>query len=252
MRKWIVAFLGGAMVLCMIGIFVWQASARSTRDPGWGQGKLKASEIAYYISQVDDIANAWRSMTQEAKQVTGSRLEGAPFICLAVDIAEKRLWLECDGQPLPDHQIELPSRMEWELRRSTAQGAHALGPVCRLRIRDDQSNQQPPEQVSLIGERETQDETETLYFAFKPSGSCEKAHRRTLLITGNLSKQASATEAHESMVVDERDYERIRARSRPEGPSSYEPASLRQSRAAWKRVKERLCQEIEGRILAQV
>jgi hypothetical protein len=46
MRKWIVAFLGGGLVLCTIGVFVWQASVRSTRDPGWGQGKLKASEIA--------------------------------------------------------------------------------------------------------------------------------------------------------------------------------------------------------------
>lgn len=252
MRKWIVAFVGGVLVLCMIGVFVWLAGGRGARDPGWGQGKLKASEIAYYISEVDDIANAWRTMTSEAKRVADSRPGEAPFICLAVDIAGNRLWLECDGHPLSDHQIELPSRMEWKLRRSTAQGAFELGPLCRLRIRESQSAQRPLEQVSLIGKRDTQDETESLYFEFTPSGDCIRGHSPSLLITGSSpTQQATAVKTSESMVVDERDYEQVGVRLNPEGSSRHEPSAPTESRAAWKRVKERLCQEIERRILAQ-
>lgn len=248
MRKWIAAFLGGGLVLCMIGIFVWLASGRATRDPGWGRGRLRVAERAYYVDRVIALGKAWQDMSRQATRDRDGRTEESPFTCLVIDAAEKRLWLETDGQPLPGCETRLPSHLEWRLQHLTPEGQTELGSPCRLRIRGIYSDRLPREQIILVGTQE-----ETLHFSFAPSGCCGNGYSNGPLTKMEIkwdppTQQAKDVERYESLVVANEEYERAKEQFGTNELPSPELKAVQENRVAWQRVEEQLCQEIDRHV----
>ncbi len=213
---------------------------------GWGQGRLKVSERAYYVDRVNRILDAWRGLTRQAQRHHPAPTDAPPYLCLVVDTGKKELWVESDGHVLPEHHSDLPAGMDWSLYRVTQRETIPLPPVSRFRL---PAGYGPSDQVLLLGENRF------LYIYFSVSstggGSGYGATDTRGGIRGGLSAlptgQTAREKAYESLVVRPDDYEKASAGfSRPFIP--VEPAILTENEAGWIRVEELLYREMARQV----
>ncbi len=251
LRNTAVLLIVGVLFILAIGICLWLVKGDHTQISGWGQGKLDVAERAYYVGRVTAIGKAWKDMACQAPRDSDGRIEESGFTCLVIDTTEKRLWLESDGQPLPEYETELPSCMAWKLQRFTPEGQSELDSPCRLRIHGIHSDRLPRELITLVGRQE-----ETLYFSFAPSGCCGHGYSNGPLTKMEIqldppSQRAGEVERYGSLVVSKEEYERAKEQLGTNELPSPELTAMKENRVAWQRVEERLCQELDRQVSLQ-
>lgn len=235
------------LVLAVLAIGLWRAGNDGGEHGSREQGPLTVAEEAYYVARVHTIADTWRQLSSHMSRDDDGRIGDPDFTCIGIDAEGGRMWLESGGSILPGCEVELPSRMDWELYHSTPEGMKALPPVTRLRITGVYTSRLRPEQVHLVGTRDNQ---EHMAFSLGPSG-LSGSSAGSGRWSGNVHYQPSKTpqaEQYQSIVVGDMDYNEATAQFGSKEPPACEPAALAENRAAWARVAKRLYLELEERV----
>jgi len=116
-------------------------------DVGWGRGRLKASEAAYYTARIERIGSNWRRTAEKAGCSRDGRIKQPYLTCMVIDTLKPAMWLETAGDIDPNNYTELPDNMTWKLCRAGLEGNKDLGPVIRLKIRGMWTKQILPETI---------------------------------------------------------------------------------------------------------
>jgi len=243
-----------AGLMAMGGGLLWTLMSRSAWEPGWGRGQFQVAEWAYYRDQIENIIGTWQTMAREAtRQPRTGRVTEDGFVCLTIDTAEKAMWIERDGQVLPEYRSGLPEPMRWKLRHCGPHANAELAGPARFRIRGIYASRQPLERIFLVGELAGQGYLEFSFDAsdrYSGNGSGTWAPN----ITWDLAREKrKADEPYESLVVSDAEYAKAQA-GFPAGDTQAEPgqpAQLAANRAAWARFGQRLGQEIDRHVAAE-
>ncbi len=251
MRHRVIYVLIGVLTLSVGALYLLLSRSRDTPGDTWGLGRLKVSERAYSTRRVKAIFDTLGQIGWQIERGSVPPTERIPFLCLVVDATKREMWIESDGQVLPEYHTALPPTMDWRLCRPTPKGTAELPPLCRFRAERTCSGPVWPENILLMGTRGRREELE---FMFSPTGGGVGGYSRGLWVGRSqayaTAPPAASDKSHESFLLSEADYEKAKAQFDPSGPVPADWVVFRENRAAWVRVEKRLCQEIERQMNA--
>ncbi|MHC4648565.1 MAG: hypothetical protein ACYTBJ_24170 [Planctomycetota bacterium] len=137
MNKTVKVCIAAGVVLGLAGVFIVTTLtlAEQETDVGWGRGRLKRSEAAYYLARIGRIGEYWRRTAEKAGCSRDGRIKAPYPTYLVIDTLKRAMWLETAGEVDPNNYTELPENMKWKLYRTSPDGNEELGPVVRLKIR---------------------------------------------------------------------------------------------------------------------
>jgi hypothetical protein len=208
---------------------------------------MRIAERVYYLQKIRGILTTLAQI--KSPDAPGNTIEAdrIPFVCLVVDTAKKEMWIESDGIVLPERRVDLPPRMEWQVRRSTSSGAVGLPEISRFRAPGTCGNPLQEERITLVGWNRREEMT----FDFTPSGPSGTGYASGFWIrrdrVGSSSGTVGRDPPSEPFVVADADYEKARRGFKPPSSPSSDSIVLSDNWLAWAHVEKRLYQEIDRR-----
>lgn len=241
-------YLVAATLIVLTAVFcLWGRRGLSVKEHGWGHSPMRVAERIYYLQKIKGILTTLAQIESPAAPGNASEAERIPFICLVVDTAKKEMWIESDGIVLPECRVELPPRMEWQVCRSTSNGAVELPEISRFRAPRTCGNPPREQRFILVGWSRREEMT----FDFTPSGPSGTGYASGFWIrrdrVGSSSGTVRRDQASEPFVVADADYEKAQRGFKPLSSGSSSCVVLSDNRLAWTRVEKRLYQEIDRR-----
>jgi len=139
------------LLLVAVGVSWWMTADSLSGADGWGHGRLRESERAYYVSRVNRIIANWQHMAMDAPRSEDGRVAEPYHTSLVIDTTEQAVWIERAGRVDRSNYTELPSGMRWEIHRSAPEGNRRLPEKARFKIRGVYSKRILPEMLYLVG-----------------------------------------------------------------------------------------------------
>jgi hypothetical protein len=239
-----VYFVAATLIAVTAAFCLWSTRSSSTKKYEWGRSPLRTAERVYYSQKIQDILTTLAQIESRAAPGNASEAERIPFICLVVDTAKKEMWIESDGIVLPECRVELPPRMEWQVCRSTSNGAVQLPEISRFRAPRTCGNPPREQRFILVGWSRREEMT----FDFTPSGPSGTGYASGFWIRRNRVGSSSGTvrrdPAGEPFFLADTDYEKAQKGFKASGSASSDCPVLSDKWLAWSRVEKRLYQEI--------
>jgi len=221
---------------------------------GWGTGKLKASEKAYYRNRIENIIENWQNTRRNAERdrKTG-RFKDSYATYLVIDTADNAIWIEENGKIQQGNHAELPAKMKWTLYHSTPQGNTELPGRTRLKIRGFNSRQQTPEQFYLVG---TGRGVGNINFHFSNSGRGSGYSSGPFVLQPYDSSAKEPENSYGSLIVTDPEYQKYRDSIPPSHPNqldgqnakTQDQSVLDRNKANWLKVEKLLYGWIEKEV----
>lgn len=221
---------------------------------GWGTGKLKASEKAYYKNRIENIIENWQNTRRNAERdrKTG-RFKDSYATYLVIDTADNAIWIEENGKIQQGNHAELPAKMKWTLYHSTPQGNKELPGRTRLKIRGFNSHQHTPEQFYLVG---TGRGVGNINFHFSDSGRGSGYSSGPFVLQPYDSSAKEPEDSYGSLIVTDPEYQKYRDSIPPSHPNqldgqnakTQDQSVLDRNKANWLKVEKLLYGRIEKEV----
>lgn len=147
----LIAMAVALLLLAAVGVSWWMTADSLSGAEGWGHGKLRESERAYYVSRVNRIIANWQQRAMDARRSEDGRVAEPYHTFLVIDTTEQAVWIEQAGRVDRMNYTELPPSMQWEIYRSALEGNTRLPEKARFEIRGIYSKRILPEMLYLVG-----------------------------------------------------------------------------------------------------
>jgi hypothetical protein len=189
-------------------------------------------------------------MLREASLAENGRIEEPYHAYLTIDTGKPAVWIEYNGQVLPDNYTELPHSMTWRVYRCAPEANSELGPVVRLKIRG--VHRPTAEEFYVVGTGRRIGQMH-VNFNVQTCGSGYSSGPFRLRPFGRRRPDTSE-HTHGSIVVSDEQYQQyqnwLAASGAPEGfgTDAAEESPLAANRAKWLKVEKLLYQMIEAEV----
>ena len=147
----LIAMAVALLLLVAVGVSWWMTADSLSGADGWGHGRLRESERAYYVSRVNRIIANWQQMAMDAPRSEDGRVAEPYHTFLVIDTTKQAVWIERAGRVDGASYTELPQGMQWEIHRSAPEGNRRLPEKARFKIRGVYSKRILPEIFYLFG-----------------------------------------------------------------------------------------------------
>jgi hypothetical protein len=252
--------------ILVVGILVgggrlsgYRGRAAAAEPAGWGQGKLKVSERAYFMKRVDRIIREWPQTRREAEHDRNGRLKEPYGVYLVVDTDKPAMWIERDGRVQEEDYCQFPAGMTWTIYRSVAEGDTEMGRKMRLKIRGHYTKQVFPEMIYLAGQGRG---VGHLSFNFNSNSHGSGSGSGGFVLppyTDQHTGKEDDEDYYASIVVTDAEYERyveslVDAASESksvEERKGDEESPVAQNKKKWNRVETQLYQGIEREVIRE-
>jgi len=230
------------IVLVIIAILAYM---RFWPSEEWGVGDLKPSERTYYSNRVNRILDAWLTTRKDRANYDeqGGRMKEDYTTILAIDTTQNVIWIEEDGQVLPEYRTELPGKMKWMLYRATPDGITELPGQTRLKMRGHYMGLHDPERFHLVGSGGGWAQLE---YSFTASGKNAYGSYSSPFVPKPYHAGSKRTgKSYPSLVVSGSEYRRYLTSMPPPDPNySAAQSPLDRNKASFRKVEKRLYRQI--------
>jgi hypothetical protein len=241
------AFLGVIVILGCLWAFDLRDNAA-----GWGRGRFRVSEAAYYVACISRIPQQWAEMARRADCSADGRLKQPYSVYLVIDTAAGAMWIEESGIVLPELRCELPRGLTWRVYYCGPEGMKELSGPVRLQFRGLQPAQHWPELLHLVGQRGA---SEYLSFLIGCRVGLNGEHGKGRFVPTETRRtiQYGVDYYYKSILVSEAEYEEQQrswsaANGKDAADHPKQATMAANELAAWSKVEKKLYQIIESQV----
>lgn len=228
--------------------------SKSATSAGWGQGRLKTSERAYYMSRMEKIIRQWQQTAKDAQQDKDGRLEKSYDVYLVIDMKQPAIWIEKNGVLQQENHSELTRGMKWKLYYSGPQSDREIGDKIRLKARGVYTSQIFPETIYLAGEGQGRHQSfnfnSNSFGSSNGTGSFDSSP-----YTKNIKSKDEDNDYYRSIVVSDAEYEQHLTSlagapsDQTSGEVKLKQSPLDENRSNWVKVRKKLYQQIDVELM---
>jgi len=245
-----------ALALAFVGVIVilgclW-AFGRRDDSTGWGRGRFKVSEAAYYVARISRIPQQWAELARRADQSSDGRLKQPYSVYLVIDTAAGAIWIEEAGVVAPEPRCELPRGLTWRVYHCGPEGLKELSGPVRLQFRGVRLAQYWPEALHLVGQRGVSEHLSFL-IGCRVGLNGEHGKGRFVPRVTPYTIKYGPDYYYKSILVSDAEYEeRQRSWSSAESEDAADHPKqatiVGREIAAWSKVEKKLYQTIESQV----
>jgi len=237
----------GVVAICAVMVFLFLRTGRG-QLVSWDKGELAASEQAYYVKKLSEVIDAWQKAGKKAQHDSEGRITEEYGVYLVIDTSRPALWIEENGEVIPEYRVELPGRVKWRLKHA-AEDVRELQGQIRLKIRGVTSRRQYQEMFHLLG---VGPKRRHIYARFSTSEVESESGPTTPLLSVARPGGRKSRDSYDSVIVSEAEYSRFLEQRRAAGNNGKErfverPGAKNWSR--WLKVEKRLYRQLEEKVI---
>jgi hypothetical protein len=144
-RRTLFLMCGLCLLLGTGSLWIWKKAA--TPKVIWGGQPLTVSERDHFFARLGEVIHLWQTSSPK-----GFETPKEPSL-LGIDLERGHIWLEQDGQPVPEAWVALPKGVDWQLYHCHSSGAtETLPRFTVLRSLPDAFKPSHHERIHLVGQ----------------------------------------------------------------------------------------------------
>lgn len=145
-------FIITVFIVVFISIFhiAFQFTETTSAKDYWSGSDVTESELLYHYDKITHIIDQWQEMGRNHSR--NDFEEGdKPHILLNIDLSEKKIWLEKNGEVIEPYSLKLSEKFDWSTFLQDPDGNHDLTSPVRAIYPVDQSLRVKPGHIYIVG-----------------------------------------------------------------------------------------------------